>query len=346
MLVATRDGAGRRLRDQRPAAAEAGLRHLDRGNGIPASRGDRWWDRHGAVRAGCSTTCGARTCTARMPSIALPNDASVALHRKFGFTEVGNDDRGRDASSTSGGTCSGWNVSLPLRDRHPEARAMTSTRGRRATSTTRRTRRRASSSPASGSGCSSMRARSSRTAMFANALAGDLPADGVITGTARIDGRPVCLMANDSTVKAGSWGARTVEKIIRIIEQAYSLGVPMVWLVDSAGARITDQVQMFPGRRRRRSDLLQPGEGQRLHPAGVRVVRSERRGRRLHPRLLRRRGDGRGQRLDVPRLAAHGRDGGRRADHARGDGRRADALHRLGRRALPRARRADARSTP
>jgi acetyl-CoA carboxylase carboxyltransferase component len=84
---------------------------------------------------------------------------------------------------------------------------------------------------------------------FANALADDLPADGVITGTATIAGRPVALMANDSTVKAGSWGARTVEKIIRIIEQAYRLGIPMVWLVDSAGARITDQVEMFPGRR-------------------------------------------------------------------------------------------------
>jgi methylmalonyl-CoA decarboxylase subunit alpha len=84
---------------------------------------------------------------------------------------------------------------------------------------------------------------------FANVLAGDLPADGVVTGTATIDGRPVALMANDSTVKAGSWGARTVEKIIRVIEQAYAIGVPMIYLVDSAGARITDQVQMFPGRR-------------------------------------------------------------------------------------------------
>lgn len=84
---------------------------------------------------------------------------------------------------------------------------------------------------------------------FANVLAGDLPADGVITGTATIDGRRVCLMANDSTVKAGSWGARTVEKIIRIIETAYRTGVPMVYLVDSAGARITDQVELFPGRR-------------------------------------------------------------------------------------------------
>jgi acetyl-CoA carboxylase carboxyltransferase component len=85
--------------------------------------------------------------------------------------------------------------------------------------------------------------------LYANVLAGDLPADGVITGSATVDGRHVCLMANDSTVKAGSWGARTVEKIVRIIETAYRTGVPMIYLVDSAGARITDQVAMFPGRR-------------------------------------------------------------------------------------------------
>jgi acetyl-CoA carboxylase carboxyltransferase component len=85
--------------------------------------------------------------------------------------------------------------------------------------------------------------------LLANGLAEGLPADGVVTGVATIDGRPVCLMANDSTVKAGSWGARTVEKIIRVIERAYRDGVPMVYLVDSAGARITDQVDLFPGRR-------------------------------------------------------------------------------------------------
>ncbi len=84
---------------------------------------------------------------------------------------------------------------------------------------------------------------------YANAAAVDLSADGVITGTAAMGGRPVALMANDSTVKAGSWGARTVEKIIRIIEKAYATGIPMIYLVDSAGARITDQVEMFPGRR-------------------------------------------------------------------------------------------------
>ena len=85
--------------------------------------------------------------------------------------------------------------------------------------------------------------------LFANLLAGDLPADGVVTGLGRIGGRTVAFMANDSTVKAGSWGARTVEKILRIQETASKLQVPMLYLVDSAGARITDQIQMFPGRR-------------------------------------------------------------------------------------------------
>jgi len=59
----------------------------------------------------------------------------------------------------------------------------------------------------------------------------------------------VALMANDPTVKAGSWGPKTVEKILRIQERALRLELPMIYLVDSAGARITDQVQMFPGRR-------------------------------------------------------------------------------------------------
>ncbi|HEU4397449.1 MAG TPA: acyl-CoA carboxylase subunit beta [Actinomycetota bacterium] len=85
--------------------------------------------------------------------------------------------------------------------------------------------------------------------LLANAIAGDLPADGVVTGIGTVGGRTVAVMANDSTVKAGSWGARTVEKIIRIQEYALRHEVPMLWLVDSAGARITDQVEMFPGRR-------------------------------------------------------------------------------------------------
>jgi acetyl-CoA carboxylase carboxyltransferase component len=85
--------------------------------------------------------------------------------------------------------------------------------------------------------------------LFANVLAEDLPADGVVTGMGTIGGRRVAIMANDPTVKAGSWGARTVEKIIRIQETAARLRVPLFYLVDSAGARITDQIDMFPGRR-------------------------------------------------------------------------------------------------
>src|SRR6478752_5065357 len=86
-------------------------------------------------------------------------------------------------------------------------------------------------------------------ALLANSVAADLPADGVITGTARVGDRVVAIMANDSTVKAGSWGKRTVEKILRIQETAQRLLCPLLYLVDSAGARITDQVEMFPGRR-------------------------------------------------------------------------------------------------
>ncbi|HVU03110.1 MAG TPA: acyl-CoA carboxylase subunit beta [Polyangiaceae bacterium] len=85
--------------------------------------------------------------------------------------------------------------------------------------------------------------------LLANALDGELPADGVVIGVGKIAGRTVCVMANDSTVKAGSWGARTVEKILRIQETARDLRCPLFYLVDSAGARITDQVEMFPGRR-------------------------------------------------------------------------------------------------
>jgi methylmalonyl-CoA decarboxylase subunit alpha len=89
----------------------------------------------------------------------------------------------------------------------------------------------------------------SEDGLLVNAMAGDLPADGVVTGVGIIHGRPTAVMANDPTVKAGSWGARTVEKIIRIIELARKRAIPIVYMVDSAGARITDQVDLFPGRR-------------------------------------------------------------------------------------------------
>jgi acetyl-CoA carboxylase carboxyltransferase component len=84
---------------------------------------------------------------------------------------------------------------------------------------------------------------------LANCLDPELPSDGVVTGFAKVSGRSVAILGNDSTVKAGSWGWRTVEKMLRIQEQAAKLKVPVFYLIDSAGARITDQVEMFPGRR-------------------------------------------------------------------------------------------------
>jgi propionyl-CoA carboxylase beta subunit len=86
-------------------------------------------------------------------------------------------------------------------------------------------------------------------ALLANWEKDGLGADGVVTGMATVGGRPIALMANDPAVKAGSWGPKTVEKILRIQERALKHQVPIVYLVDSAGARITEQVHMFPGRR-------------------------------------------------------------------------------------------------
>jgi acetyl-CoA carboxylase carboxyltransferase component len=85
--------------------------------------------------------------------------------------------------------------------------------------------------------------------LLASSSEADEGAAGVVTGLGTISGRTVAVMANDPTVKAGSWAPKTVEKILRIQERALALRCPIVYLVDSAGARINEQVQMFPGRR-------------------------------------------------------------------------------------------------
>jgi acetyl-CoA carboxylase carboxyltransferase component len=84
--------------------------------------------------------------------------------------------------------------------------------------------------------------------IFARSGEPDTPADGVVTGVGTVSGRPVCVMANDYTVKAGSWGEKTVQKIVRIQEKAARLGVPLLYLVDAAGGRISEQIRIFPGR--------------------------------------------------------------------------------------------------
>ena len=60
--------------------------------------------------------------------------------------------------------------------------------------------------------------------LFARNQEADTPADGVVTGVGTVGGRTVCLMANDYTVKAGSWGEKTVLKIVRIQEKAAAVG--------------------------------------------------------------------------------------------------------------------------
>ena len=84
--------------------------------------------------------------------------------------------------------------------------------------------------------------------LFARNQEADTPADGVVTGVGRVGGRAVCIMANDYTVKAGSWGEKTVAKIVRIQERAQRLQVPLLYLVDAAGGRISEQIKIFPGR--------------------------------------------------------------------------------------------------
>ena len=84
--------------------------------------------------------------------------------------------------------------------------------------------------------------------LFARNQEPDTPADGVVTGVGTVGGRAVCVMANDYTVKAGSWGEKTIQKIVRIQERAQRLQVPMIYLVDAAGGRISEQIKIFPGR--------------------------------------------------------------------------------------------------
>ena len=84
--------------------------------------------------------------------------------------------------------------------------------------------------------------------LFARNQEPDTPADGVVTGVGTVGGRTVCVMANDYTVKAGSWGEKTIQKIVRIQERAQRLQVPLIYLVDAAGGRISEQIKIFPGR--------------------------------------------------------------------------------------------------
>jgi 3-methylcrotonyl-CoA carboxylase beta subunit len=76
---------------------------------------------------------------------------------------------------------------------------------------------------------------------------GAAPAAGVVTTVGRVEGREVVVVANDATVKAGSWWPETIKKILRAQEIAMRSRVPIIYLVDSAGVNLPFQGGVFPG---------------------------------------------------------------------------------------------------
>src|ERR671914_818762 len=76
---------------------------------------------------------------------------------------------------------------------------------------------------------------------------GGAPGAGVVTVVGRVEGREVVVVANDATVKAGSWWPETIKKILRAQEIAMRTRVPIIYLVDSAGVNLPYQGRVFPG---------------------------------------------------------------------------------------------------
>src|SRR6476660_6897117 len=76
---------------------------------------------------------------------------------------------------------------------------------------------------------------------------GGAPAAGVVTVVGLVEGREVVVVANDATVKAGSWWPETIKKILRAQEIAMRSHVPIIYLVDSAGVNLPYQGGVFPG---------------------------------------------------------------------------------------------------
>ena len=76
---------------------------------------------------------------------------------------------------------------------------------------------------------------------------GQAPAAGVVTGIGTVEGRPAVVIANDATVKAGSWWPETITKMLRAQEAAMRCRIPIVYLVDSAGVNLPYQGGVFPG---------------------------------------------------------------------------------------------------
>ena len=147
----------------------------------------------------------------------------------------------------------------------------------------------------------------------------EAPADGVITGWGDVDGRPCAIAAYDFTVMAGSMGMTGELKVGRLREMALQKRMPLIWLLDSAGARIQEAAgSMFAGSGHLfREEVVMSG----VVPLVAGDARPLRGGHRLHPRPLRLRADGRRPGRDGARRAAPDQGGDRRG-HLDGGARR------------------------
>ena len=136
---------------------------------------------------------------------------------------------------------------------------------------------------------------------------GDAPAAGVIAGIGRVAGQEVMVVANDATVKGGTYYPMTVKKHLRAQEIAEQNHLPCVYLVDSGGANLPNQDEVFSRPRPLRPHLLQPGADEREgHPPDRRrhgLLYGRRRLCAGHVRCLDHR-EGTGD--DLPRRAAPG----------------------------------------
>jgi methylmalonyl-CoA decarboxylase subunit alpha len=75
----------------------------------------------------------------------------------------------------------------------------------------------------------------------------ELAADGVVTGTGLINGKPVCIFAQDFTVAGGSLGLMHARKITKIMDHSIKMGIPLIGINDSGGARIQEGVKSLAG---------------------------------------------------------------------------------------------------
>ena len=138
-----------------------------------------------------------------------------------------------------------------------------------------------------------------------------MPSAGIVTGIGRVSGRECVIVANDATVKGGTYYPMTVKKHLRAQEVARANRLPCIYLVDSGGAFLPMQEDVFPDKEHfGRIFFNQANLSAAGHPAGRRRDGLLHRRRRLRPRDVRRVGDRQGPGHDLPRrpAAGEGRD--------------------------------------